>query len=334
MYDPNSHTKLNLIDGINLSIDELRKRLCKMDTPFDPDQISKKYYANLYNHELFKNEKRKMIEWDLNNDSNQFIQTQRRTIDHFNTPDPWSQVSNRQPKFPNIPISGDSNNSGFISFGDTIEHRDVIQKPQIPIQNSTIQNPNSPHSQSGNSSPNHEPDPDHNPIIIEDVKSNNSTTYYIKIGITVVAVTFGTFLILKYTNLLDNLKNIDINELKNIGIENIKGLFTEEFLFKNWHFIAVLSGVLLIYPCRTIFFRCAAWEILNKIKNNSYGFINKQFTKQNLLEKAIEEENMTEENFETNIWPILNTYIENDKSFRMGFDVLPNNKTVEVWQLV
>jgi len=130
------------------------------------------------------------------------------------------------------------------------------------------------------------------------------STCYIKAGVAIiaVAVTVGTILLFRYSNLGSHL-NLERIRIPDLNLE---------FLSKNWKIIAVIAGLIVLYPLSRLFYRGAAWEIYRKIISKSFLESN-EFNQRTILLKVIEEDNMSEENFLTNIWPTLKEYLDNDK---------------------
>lgn len=127
----------------------------------------------------------------------------------------------------------------------------------------------------------------------------------IKAGVAIIAVAVGTILLFRYSNLGSHLNNLG----SHLNLERIRIL---EFLNKNWKIIAVIAGLVVLYPLSRLFYKGAAWEIYRKIISKSFLESN-EFNQRTILLKVIEEDNMSEENFLTNIWPTLKEYLDNDK---------------------
>ena len=96
-------------------------------------------------------------------------------------------------------------------------------------------------------------------------------------------------------------------------IENLKLVLDPEFWKNNWQVIAaIVGGLLLLYPLSKLVNRGSAWEIFSKIKSNCYWPAENVFTAEMIAERVIEE-NVSVENFNLNIWPVLYKYLENDQ---------------------
>jgi hypothetical protein len=145
-----------------------------------------------------------------------------------------------------------------------------------------------------------------NPVETKSFLHNINYTYVI-IALSASAVGFLTWFY--YSNIKESLISLCESE----QIQGVKEWLKENFHSENsWKIIAFVALLLSIYPLSLLFQKRAAYEIYQKILSQNLDFSGNIITKKRICALVCEDGEISEENFETNIWPELQKYLDND----------------------